>query len=145
MRMPQPIRRKIESRRTRLALLAVLAVLVSALALKAWVPSICSVGFAARVIHSIFPGRGFCAALPHEVFLKWNASTSPGVAGYLVSRGERPSGPFIQLTPSPVPATSYTDKTVQSGRTYYYAVQSVDAAGNRSAYSNQTVAEVPHP
>jgi len=35
------------------------------------------------------------------------------------------------------PATAYTDYDVMSGQTYYYVVQAVDAAFNRSGYSNQ--------
>jgi len=40
---------------------------------------------------------------------------------------------------------SYTDSTVQSGQTYYYATTAVDSSGVESTYSNQVQVAVPFP
>jgi hypothetical protein len=83
--------------------------------------------------------------IPHSVILSWNASTSSNLKGYAVYRAETAGGAFTKLTVSPVAATTYTDSTVASGRTYYYVTTSVDGNNVESGYSNQAVAVVPSP
>jgi hypothetical protein len=84
------------------------------------------------------------APTAHSVDMTWNRSTS-NVSGYYVYRGTSSAGPFSKLNSSSVPNTTYTDSTVQSGRTYYYVVTAVDSAGRESAYSNVATAVVPTP
>lgn len=85
------------------------------------------------------------AAQQHSVALAWNASTSNSVNGYFVYRGGTNGGPYTRLTSSPVGNTSYTDTSVQSGRTYYYVTTAVASDGTESSNSNQVSASIPTP
>jgi hypothetical protein len=80
----------------------------------------------------------------HSVDLTWKASVSR-VVGYNVYRSETDGGPFIKLTSAPVPVTNYTDRNVQSGHIYFYAVTAVDSKGKESGYSNRIKAPIPSP
>jgi len=82
------------------------------------------------------------APVPHSVNLSWSADSSP-VSGYNVYRGAQAAGPFTKLNPSVNTATVYTDTTVVSGQTYYYAATSVDSNGIESGYSNIAQASIP--
>jgi fibronectin type 3 domain-containing protein len=84
------------------------------------------------------------ASRPHSVDLKWNASVSR-VVGYNVYRSETEGGPFMRLTSDPVRVTNYTDRKVQSGHIYFYAVTAVDSKGKESVYSNHVKARIPSP
>jgi hypothetical protein len=82
----------------------------------------------------------FCATDPNPacgVSLVWQAPTTstPAVTGYLVFRSVA-GGSAIQLTPTAIQTTTYTDKTIDASTTYDYYVVSVDAAGTQSAPSN---------
>lgn len=90
------------------------------------------------------PSDAQTAPQPHSVDLKWKASVSR-VVGYNVYRSEMAQGPYIKLTSAPVRTTNYTDRSVQSGHTYLYAVTAVDSKGKESAYSNQAKAPIPSP
>jgi hypothetical protein len=81
----------------------------------------------------------------HIVDLSWNASTSTSVMGYNVYRGGAATGPFSKINPSLNTSMNYSDRTVQSGQTYYYVTTAVDTAGGESSYSNQVQAVVPFP
>ena len=78
----------------------------------------------------------------HSVNLSWKASTSP-VVGYNVYR--RGSSGVVKLNSEPVTATSYVDRTVQPGQTYFYVTKAVNAKGAESAPSNEVRADVPTP
>lgn len=86
-------------------------------------------------------------AIPSEgaVRLIWDASPEADVAGYLVYRASAPGADFIRLTPTPIPRTTYTDRTVEQGKTYLYMVTAVDRAirRNESARSAPARATVP--
>lgn len=82
------------------------------------------------------------AAVQHTVSLSWNASTSQ-VVGYNIYRGSQPSGPFTKLNSTLNIGTAYTDTSVLSGQTYYYAATSVDSNNVESAYSNIATALIP--
>jgi hypothetical protein len=77
----------------------------------------------------------------HSVTIAWTASPSP-VQGYNVYRSSPPSAPVL-LTVRLVSGTSYTDKTVEAGRTYVYYVTSVDSKGAESSPSQNITVTVP--
>jgi hypothetical protein len=76
-----------------------------------------------------------------QVSLGWSASTSP-VEGYNVYRGTTP-GQYSKLNSAVDPNTSYTDMTVASGTTYYYAATAVNSSGQESAFSAPVEIGVP--
>jgi hypothetical protein len=76
-----------------------------------------------------------------QVSLGWSASTSP-VEGYNVYRGTAP-GQYSKLNKALDPNTSYTDVTVASGTTYYYAATAVNSSGQESAFSAPVQIAVP--
>jgi hypothetical protein len=81
----------------------------------------------------------------YEVDLTWDAPTSSTdpVAGYNVYR-EISGGSSYQLLNTTVDANkTYADSTVQSGTSYSYYVESVDAQGNQSAPSNTYSVSIP--
>jgi len=82
------------------------------------------------------------ATVQHSVSLSWNASTSQ-IAGYNIYRGPHTSGPFTKLNSTLNTATAYTDISVVSGQTYYYAATSVDPNNVESGYSNIATAIIP--
>lgn len=84
------------------------------------------------------------ASHTHSVDLKWKASVSH-VVGYNVYRSETDGEPYLKLTSAPVRTTHYTDRSVQSGHTYFYAVTAVDSKGKESVHSNQVKALIPSP
>ena len=78
----------------------------------------------------------------HTVKLKWQASSSQ-VAGYNVYRSATPARNYVRINSSPVPGTTFTDNTVESGLTYYYMTRAVDALGRESVNSNEASAVIP--
>jgi hypothetical protein len=81
----------------------------------------------------------------HSVTLTWTASTSKGVMGYDVYRGEHSGGPYTLLNSVLIAGTSYKDAAVQAGETYYYVVTAVNSDHVKSLQSNQAQAVVPFP
>ena len=53
----------------------------------------------------------------HQVQLSWGASTSTGVTGYNVYRGSVSGGPYNKINPALVVGTTYSDSSVQAGKT----------------------------
>jgi hypothetical protein len=78
----------------------------------------------------------------YSVDLAWTPSTSQ-VAGYNVYRGTSSQGPYSKINSALDPSTAYTDSTVTSGQTYYYAATAVDSSGDESAYSTPITATIP--
>ena len=78
----------------------------------------------------------------HTISLSWDPSTSV-VAGYNVYRCSQSGGPYTKLNPHPVTATTYTDRTVQSGQTYFYVVKAVNLENLESAPSEELSAAIP--
>lgn len=76
------------------------------------------------------------------VNLTWVASATPNVSYYLY-RATSPGGPYTKLTSSPISGISYTDSTVEPGKTYYYVATAVDTSNLESSYSNQASAVIP--
>jgi hypothetical protein len=77
----------------------------------------------------------------HRVSLSWNVSS--GVAGYNVYVASTSGGPYSQVNSTLLPATSYVDYAVQSGRSYYYVVTAVSPANVQSGHSAEIKATVP--
>jgi len=88
---------------------------------------------------------GVGATLQHSVALSWNPSPTTSVSGYNVYRATSAAGPYSKINPSLNASLYFSDGTVQSGQTYYYATTAVDATGIESPYSNQVQAIVPMP
>jgi hypothetical protein len=89
------------------------------------------------------------AALPitaspahHSVALSWVASPASDLVTYRMYRSTTNSTAYGLLA-SAVSGTAYSDQTVQSGTVYYYAVTTVNSAGQESAYSNQIKVTIP--
>jgi len=83
------------------------------------------------------------ATVQHTVDLDWSASAD--AVGYNIYRGAASGGPYTMINSALDSTTAYTDATVVSGQTYYYAVTAVDGSSNESGYSNQTQAVIPNP
>ncbi len=77
----------------------------------------------------------------YSVVLSWSPSSS-AVAGYNVYRGLT-SGSYSRLNSTLNANTSYTDNTVASGTTYYYAATAVSSSGQESGYSTPLKVVVP--
>jgi len=86
---------------------------------------------------------------PHSVELNWKASETTGIAGYYVYRAEgAPTAEFVRVTPKPIKETTYKDKKVETGKTYYYAVSAVQRVGKKYVESVRTppiLARIPSP
>ena len=78
----------------------------------------------------------------HSVSLSWKASPS-AVVGYNVYR--RSASGVVKLNSEPVTGTSYLDRTVQPGQTYFYVTKAVSGKGTESTASNEVRADVPSP
>jgi hypothetical protein len=86
-------------------------------------------------------GTGLAQA-NHSVSLSWSPSTST-VIGYNSYSSTVSGGPYVKLNTAPVPTTTYTDTTVQSGLTYYYVVTAVDSTNAESTFSTEVPANIP--
>ncbi len=73
--------------------------------------------------------------VPEEKGLKlsWDA-LDEDAAAFFIERAEAQEGPWTRL--AQVKEREYSDATVEAGRTYWYTVIAVDAAGNASGRSN---------
>ena len=80
-----------------------------------------------------------------SIDLSWNAGSEPDLAGYFVYR--RTSGaagvPERVSGKTPVRAPGWSDSSAKPGVRYAYSVSAVDASGNESARSRETVESLP--
>lgn len=90
------------------------------------------------------PTRLIAIPAPGSVRLAWTASPEEDVTLYAVYRAEGSSA-FIRVATTQAIATTYTDRDVQPGRTYRYAVTALDRArqANESPRSNEVSVTVP--
>lgn len=79
----------------------------------------------------------------HSVSISWQSSASAGVTSYNVYRSIVTGGPYTRVGNST--GTSFTDATVQAGKTYFYVVTSLNASEVESAVSTETAVTVPTP
>jgi fibronectin type 3 domain-containing protein len=90
------------------------------------------------------PTRLIATPASGSVRLAWNASPAEDVALYAVYRAEG-TGAFLRIATTQAITTLYTDRDVQPGRTYRYAVTALDRArkANESARSQEVSVTVP--
>ena len=69
-----------------------------------------------------------------QVTLNWTASA--GASSYNVKRSIKKGGPYAKIGTASSSPTSYVDKNVTNGTTYYYVVSAVNVSGE-SANSNE--------
>jgi fibronectin type 3 domain-containing protein len=81
------------------------------------------------------------ATAPNSIELSWEGDTEPDLAGYRVYRSTG-AGPFEKIG-DPVAIPSYSDRNVEHGKTYRYAVSAIDKTGNESARSGPVEATLP--
>lgn len=67
--------------------------------------------------------------------LSWDANNEEDLAGYRVWRREEGTEDIRLLTPDPIKERAYTDRAVEKGRMYAYAVTALDRSGNESRLS----------
>ncbi|HXY49989.1 MAG TPA: choice-of-anchor D domain-containing protein [Terriglobales bacterium] len=84
------------------------------------------------------------SASQHRVTLSWAPSSSV-VVGYNVYRSGTSSGPYTKINPILDPNDTYTDDSVQAGKTYYYSTTAVNADGIESSHSSVVQAIIPNP
>jgi hypothetical protein len=80
-------------------------------------------------------------AAPSSIELAWDANTEPFLGGYRVYRSTA-GGPFEKLAEVGM-VPSYSDRKVEPGRSYRYAVTAVSKAGYESARSAPAEAGLP--
>jgi Abnormal spindle-like microcephaly-assoc'd, ASPM-SPD-2-Hydin len=85
----------------------------------------------------VIPLTGTGIAAQYSVNLFWNSSS--GVTGYNVYRSTAANGTYSRINSNVDPNTAYTDGTVVSGQTYYYAATAVNSSGQESARSTPPV------
>jgi hypothetical protein len=103
------------------------------------------------VAHDIFPPAipaGLQAAYSGEgqkpfIDLIWAPVTTADLVGYNIYRSEGSGGTTTKLNSDLVKSPSYRDFTVESGKTYTYALSSVDVRGNESQKSDSASEAVP--
>jgi len=72
-------------------------------------------------------------AAPNTIELSWDANAEPDLSGYRIYRSTD-GGPFERIAEiSTLP--TYSDKAVERGKTYRYAITAFDQAGNESERS----------
>jgi len=77
----------------------------------------------------------------YSVSLSWSPSTS-SVVGYNIYRGIT-VGTYSKINTSLDSNTNYSDNSVASGVTYYYAATAVNSAGQESGYSTPIEVSIP--
>jgi fibronectin type 3 domain-containing protein len=77
----------------------------------------------------------------YTVNLSWNSSSN--VVGYNVYRGTSANGSYSRINSTVDANTAFTDSSVATGSTYYYAATSVNASGQESSLSTPVQVAVP--
>ena len=83
------------------------------------------------------PLTGTGTETAHTINLFWNSA--PDVVGYNVYRSTASNGIYSKINSTVDASTAYTDSTVASGQTYYYAATSVNSSGQESPLSTPPV------
>jgi hypothetical protein len=77
-----------------------------------------------------------------SVSLSWTASTSPNVSGYNVYRATTAGGTYVRINGSTVTGTSFVDRNVVAGQTYYYVATALNGT-SESGFSTSVSARIP--
>lgn len=80
-----------------------------------------------------------------EVELHWLANPESDLDGYSVYRGREARGYFRRVADLGRSRTSFVDRDVENGVTYYYAISAQDDDGNESELSPEEVFDTPRP
>jgi hypothetical protein len=80
-----------------------------------------------------------------EVRVMWIANSENDLDGYRIYRSTEPSGYFPRIATLHRGATSFTDRDVHNGVTYYYSMSAFDYAGNESDLVGKTIHDTPRP
>ena len=87
-------------------------------------------------VTSILPPTGLAASTDGaKVDLNWN--DTPSAVSYSVYRSASSGGPFGTAIATDLNSSDYTDNTVSTGSTYYYAVTASDVTDAESGNSNE--------
>lgn len=78
----------------------------------------------------------------HFVSISWQASTSSGIVSYNIYRSTASGGPYTKA--GRAAGTSFTDRAVQAGTTYFYVVSAVNNSGVESPASPEQSVTVPN-
>ena len=70
------------------------------------------------------------------IALSWAANPERDLAGYKVWRKAQGEAEFTLLTRQPIVENSYTDRAIEKGNRYYYAISAADKTGNESPKSD---------
>ncbi len=80
-----------------------------------------------------------------EIRIMWIANPESDLDGYRIYRSTEPTGYFPRVATTDRRATSFTDRDVHNGVTYYYAIAAFDEAGNESELTSRTIHDTPRP
>jgi hypothetical protein len=78
----------------------------------------------------------------HSVHLSWSSGVS-GVTGFNTYSSTISGGPYVKMSSTVASNPSYTDNSVQTGRTYYYVIAALNSSNQESGYSSEVTANVP--
>ncbi len=70
------------------------------------------------------------------IALSWAANSEKDLAGYKVWRKAQGEAEFTLLTQRPIAENSYTDRAIEKGNRYDYAISAADKTGNESPKSD---------
>jgi len=79
------------------------------------------------------------------VDLQWISNTESDLDGYRIYRNDTPTGYFDRIGTVGRRATTYTDRGVRNGETYYYAIAAFDHSGNESDLTEDRIFDTPRP
>ncbi len=88
------------------------------------------------------PPKGVVLVMgPDILSLSWDANQESDLGGYRVWKRAEGESEFAVLMKEPILENTYTDTSVEKNIRYYYAITSLDTAGNESRKSN-TISEI---
>ncbi|UCF38608.1 MAG: hypothetical protein JSU96_07160 [Acidobacteriota bacterium] len=86
----------------------------------------------------------FSFAQTLSVQLEWDSNPlEDQVAGYNLYRSNQSGSSYVRLNVTLIPNTTYTDTTIEAGRTYYYVCTAVNTSDLESGFSNEVPYTVP--
>ena len=90
-----------------------------------------------NIAHAVLAPNNLVAIPGDEkVFLNWEGSLEPNLAGYYIYRFDNLVGEFIRLNPALTLSTSFTDTDVENGLTYLYTVSAVNNSEQESDFTD---------